>query len=100
MIAKTIPVVCSLTSEELRERRNALLRKAGESLQETLERADGFAFRFPPERFDELAQIVSLERRCCAFLRFTLSVEPGDGPIWLEVTGPEEAKAFIGSLWS
>ena len=38
---------------------------------------------------------VDLERRCCAFLRFELTVEPGGGPVWLELTGPPGTREFL-----
>jgi hypothetical protein len=60
-------------------------------LQETVDRPDGYAFRSPGEVFDDLAGIIGLERRCGSFLRFTLTSEPGDGPVRLEITGPPEA---------
>lgn len=96
----TLPIACTLTTAELRERREKLLRKVGASVQETVELENGYAFRFPAERFEDVAQVVALERECCAFLRMTLTVEPGAGPVWLEMTGPATAKSFIASLWS
>jgi hypothetical protein len=93
-----IPAACTLTPGE-KERKAAHLQKVGESLVETVERADGYAFRFPPELFDELARIVGLERRCCAFPRFSLKAEPGNGPVWLEITGSPESKAFVATFW-
>jgi len=38
---------------------------------------------------------VEAERACCRFLRFSLELEPGEGPIRLRITGPEETKAFL-----
>jgi hypothetical protein len=94
-----VPIACTLSPDQLRERREGLLRKAGSALLETVERDDGYAFRFPPEMFEELAGIVGLERRCCAFLRFSLTVEPGGGPVWLEITGPAESRGFLATFW-
>lgn len=93
------PIACILTPDQFRERRDGLLRKAGSALLETVERPDGYAFRFPGEMFDELARIVGLERQCCSFLRFTLTAEPVAGPVWLEITGPSESKAFLATFW-
>jgi|ThiBio_1000_plan_1041568.scaffolds.fasta_scaffold01168_16 hypothetical protein len=95
----SVPIACTLTADQLRERREGLLRKVGSSLQQTLEREGGYAFRFPPELFDELSRIVGLERRCCPFLRFVLTSEPSDGPVWLEITGPAESKSFLATFW-
>jgi hypothetical protein len=40
-------------------------------------------------------QLLRLERDCCSFLTIKLTAEAGNGPLWLELTGPEGAKAFI-----
>jgi hypothetical protein len=95
----SVPIACTLTPEEFKERKAEHLKKAGGSLLEAVERPDGYAFRFPPEMFDELARVVGLERRCCAFLRFSLTSESGNGPVWLEITGPAESKAFLATFW-
>ena len=62
----------------------------------------GFIYRFPSDGawIRELANLVELEHQCCPFLKFTITVEPGDGPIWLEMTGPEGTKAFLSEVFS
>jgi hypothetical protein len=47
-----------------------------------------------------LAQLITFERECCPFLRFSLRLEPANGPLWLELTGPEGTKVFLQSLFS
>lgn len=56
--------------------------------------------RFDPQAdlVKEAAMVIDAEHRCCRFLHFLLLVEPGDGPIWLEVTGPEGTPAFLSTL--
>jgi hypothetical protein len=39
------------------------------------------------EWLTELAHLVNLERQCCPFLRLRITVEPDNGPFWLELTG-------------
>lgn len=92
------PIVCTLTSEEKRERRSTLLDQVGQAVQERQEREQGYAYRFASDMLEDLVQVIRLERQCCAFLRFTLTAEPGDGPLWLEITGPEGTKEFLGSF--
>jgi hypothetical protein len=46
----------------------------------------------------EMAAVIEAEHRCCRFLHFVLTVEPGDGPVWLEVTGPEGTEDFLSAL--
>ena len=50
-----------------------------------------------PTAWPTLATFIDLERRCCAFLRFRLTVEPGEGPIWLELTGPPGTREFLAA---
>lgn len=61
----------------------------------------GYAYRFQPtsEVLDQLSRLVDLERRCCPFLTFKIVVESGNQPIWLEVTGPVNAKAVIADFF-
>jgi len=100
MEVSTLPVACSLTEPELRERRSAVLKKVGQAVLEVVELENGYAYRFPSddEWLGELINLVRLERQCCPFLTFKISVEPGDGPVWLELTGPSGTKEFISSF--
>jgi hypothetical protein len=97
----SLPVACSLTEPELQKRRSSVLRKVRGAVTEVKETEDGYAYRFPSDAawIAELANLVTLEQRCCPFLRFRLTVEPGDGPIWLELSGPEGTKDFLSSTF-
>jgi hypothetical protein len=72
------------------------------AVQEVAELADGYRFRLPADSamLVQTAQYMSNERLCCAFLRFTLEVTPGAGPMWLSVTGGEGVKAYISSVFT
>lgn len=63
-------------------------------------RRGGFRWRFSPQAdlVREVGAVIEAEHRCCRFLRFHLLVEPGDGPVWLEVTGPEGTDDFLSTL--
>lgn len=100
MSDENIPLVCTLTPPELQQRRREILDRLAPHLQESRELSNGCAYRFATEEslLAELAEIVTLERRCCPFLRFTLICEPGQGPLWLEITGPEGTKEFLKDL--
>src|SRR6266508_1510168 len=54
-----------------------LLRRLSQHRQATTELVDGYAFTFPPrsELLADLAAWVALERRCCPFLRFAISID-------------------------
>jgi hypothetical protein len=94
-----LPVACTLSEPELAVRRAGVLAAIRRDQQETRWLPDGVALRFAaaPDRLATLATFVDLERRCCAFLRFRLTVEPGEGPIWLELTGPPGTREFLAA---
>jgi len=62
--------------------------------------ADGFRWRFTPGSglLAAIVKAIDMERQCCRFLRFELTVEPDDGPIWLEVLGPKGTAEFLEAL--
>ena len=95
-----LPIVCSLTDAELQERGRQVWQRARQAVLEIKEIENGYAFRFPSDDvwLNEIIHIVSLERRCCPFLQFTVTVEADNGPIWLELTGPSGTKEFLASF--
>ena len=94
------PPACTLTPDQLRERRDALLsglvRRANEvtdlenGLRITFENRDGL--------LAEIARIIEQERTCCRFLRFQVTAEPDGGPITLDVTGPPGTREMLRSF--
>jgi hypothetical protein len=96
-----LPIACELTSAELQQRRETVLPAVRRSVERVEEIKNGFAFFFSPDgdRLKELANLIDLERRCCPFLRFTLTVEAGGGQLILEITGPEGTREFLKDLF-
>jgi hypothetical protein len=123
------PMVCTLTEPELRERRAGLLRrvrervlavrrvegaaapaagaapaKEGKAAPEDVGPAApgaGVELRFAGDEaiVADVLELVRLESRCCAFLRFRVTLEPGGGPLLLEITGPPGgAELLTGDL--
>jgi hypothetical protein len=95
-----LPIACALTPEALRERRVDLLPGLAQRALERRDITDGIAWRFEasPELLRQLADVIAREHACCPFLRFELTVEPGDGPVWLRVSGPPGTREFLGNL--
>ncbi len=95
-----LPVACSLSTPELREREQTVLAKIRGQVQEVQDLDNGYALRFAPEDgvLADLTTLIDLERRCCPFLRFDLQVLPANGPIWLELTGPEGTRDFLRTV--
>jgi hypothetical protein len=98
---RELPIACSLTDVEFQARRQGLLRKVKTAVVETKELADGYAYQLPASDpwLLELANLVNLERQCCPFLTLRITVEPGNGPLWLELTGPTGTKEFLAAIF-
>jgi hypothetical protein len=96
----SLPVACTLTPVELATMRKGLLPGllARASAKDAV--PGGYRWRFDPraDLVKEAAAVIEAEHRCCRFLRFVLVVEPGDGPVWVEVTGPEGTEQFLSAL--
>ena len=95
-----LPVACSLTTPELRQREQTVLARIRSQAREVRDLDSGYALRFAPEDavLPDLATLIDLERQCCPFLRFELQVLPANGPIWLELTGPEGTRDFLRTV--
>jgi hypothetical protein len=59
----------------------------------------GFEYRFPgdSETLHLVNEWVRMERKCCPFLTFMVIASSEDKPVFLQLTGNEEAKAFLRS---
>jgi hypothetical protein len=70
------------------------------SVQEVQTLSDGYALRLPAESamLRDVAEYISNERLCCAFVHFTVDVEPAGGPFWLRLTGAEGAKDYMRTV--
>ncbi len=71
-----------------------LFESVGRSVRRVEELPDGYRVLLHRDAAspEELAELVGYERRCCSFLTF----ETGDDPdVFLDITGPDEAKRFI-----
>ncbi len=101
MDSSQLPIACNLTDPEFQRRRADLLKTFQGAVQERKELGDGYAYRFPSDVswVATLAKVITIERECCPFLRFNLRLEPAEGPIWLELTGPPGTKEFLNSIF-
>jgi hypothetical protein len=90
---------CNLKALSTKERaRHMLLTLEMERARvETIELANGFAFRFQDGTVSvaDLAEWVSAERKCCPFFDFEIEQQADNGPLWLKLRGKEGAKAFM-----
>lgn len=91
-----IPIVCTLSDEDFRRREREVIEKLMPRVTSVESIAEGSIYSFPSdaETLAEVLEFVRLERQCCPFLDFHLSLER-TGPIKLSLTGPKGAKEFI-----
>lgn len=96
-----LPISCTLTETEMRERRRTILDSVRGAVANVTPLPLGYAYRFEPtsELLGQLFGLVDLERQCCRFLTFKIIVEANNQPICLEVTGPPEAKEIIADFF-
>lgn len=92
-----LPIACTLTPDELRNGRQALLPGIIGRAEEHQRIDGGFRFRFASDAglLTAIAAMIDAERRCCRFLRFQITAEPDEGIISLEVTGPPGTEQFL-----
>jgi hypothetical protein len=81
-----------------RERQQALLALVRSSVKETLELPDGFALRLPADArlFRDIAEWVSLERKCCGFVDYTIEWKRDDS-VWVKLTGAPGTKEALAA---
>ena len=105
--AKQTPFYCdqsALTPEE-RKRHFAVLGPALVAKRTAVrELPDGYEIQFPSDAqtYQQAAEWVDGERRCCPFFEISLRVTPEGGPMWLRFTGRPGTKQFIeadGADW-
>jgi hypothetical protein len=100
MAQSVLPVVCTLTPQALEARRLGFLSELVRTADNYERLTNGIRMRFS-STFDSLSLVtraVEAERHCCQFLRFSITVEPGGGPIFLELTGPQGTGEFLAAL--
>ena len=97
MNEKINDLVCSLTTAELRDRRDTVLRQIRNQVLETSELPNGYSFRFSgaDEIVDMVAEFIKTERMCCQFFAFSLDVKGDKSGSSMTLTGPEGVKNFI-----
>lgn len=96
----TLPVACNLgtLTTEQRRREQEILAKFRAAQLPASAIDGGYRFDVPcgPADLAELGEFVALERLCCPFLSFRLSIGAALAPVFLEIVGEGRAvEAFI-----
>jgi hypothetical protein len=96
-----LPIACDLgaLSPEQRSREQALLAEFRATCRNPQETAQGFrvVVSADPVLLARLGEFLALERICCPFLTFDLSISAAQGPVTLHVHGGPGTKSFLRS---
>jgi hypothetical protein len=95
-----LPIACTLDPATLKTRREGLLSEVVRLAvrREATDNGYRLTFAATDEALALIMRTMNAERRCCRFLRFTLTVEPDEGPIYLDLTGPPGTASFLAGL--
>jgi hypothetical protein len=80
-----------------RARYTELFESLRHAVRDKHELPDGFALLLDPAQFtmDQALEWTKLERECCPFLETELRWDIQNGPVWLDLKGPQGVKDFI-----
>ena len=95
-----MPIACSLTTAEFRDREAKLLAQFRSAVVEVEELQEGYSFRLPSDAkwIMLVAELIVAERECCPFLTFELAALPNQGPVIVRVVGPAGTKEFLRTI--
>ena len=92
-----LPIACNMNAlDAMQQKRRATLAEHMNNVTlQVQELSDGYRFLYPSNLFLEVAEFISLERQCCPFFTFQLTVEPDNNPLWFQITGRAGVKEFM-----
>jgi hypothetical protein len=95
-----LPVACTLGPAALKARREDVLGSLVRRASKRIDLPDGYRIRCDPtdDILSAIVKVVEVERQCCRFLTFELTIEPDDGPIWLQFPGPKGTREFLAGM--
>ncbi len=92
-----LPIACNINalSATQQERRATLAGQLHNAVSQVQELPDGYMFSYSADLYFTLTEFVSLERQCCPFFTFRVTVEHDNGPLGFQITGRDGVKEFI-----
>lgn len=94
---KSLPIACTLTPGDLRERLALIRRLTTEALLGHDRHGLVLALRYAPAALERVRAMVASEQHCCAFLKFEIR-EQGD-VVHVTITAPENASDAADELF-
>lgn len=93
-----VPIVCTLTDSESRERRDKLRDLLTKAATNVARDSNSVTVVFADGHSAEVLNFVELERACCPFFTFTLRF-PSGKPMELTVSAPEGGAMMLDGLF-
>ena len=97
MNMKSLPIVCTLTPDDLHERLAQIRQLTAEALLGHVRSGLVLALRYAPEAVERVRAMVAREQHCCAFLNFEVEEQPD--AVHVTITAPENARDAADELF-
>lgn len=98
VLKKKIALACKLTDKDQIKRMNELHQTLFKQVSRAVEHPNSYELVFEKSAnafIGELAEFIKFERLCCPWLVFHLTVQPEEGPIFLEMGDSAETKEMV-----
>ena len=94
---KSLPIACTLTPGDLRERLGLIRALTAEALVGYDRDGLVLTLRYAPEAVERVRAMVASEQHCCAFLTFDVREQPD--VVHVTITAPEHARDAADELF-
>ena len=94
---KSLPIACTLTPGDLRERLGLIRALASDALLGHDRNGLVLTLRYAPEAVERVRAMVASEQHCCAFLNFEVREQPD--VVHVTITAPENARDAADELF-
>ncbi len=94
---KSLPIACTLTSGDLRERLGLIHALTAEALVGYDRDGLVLTLRYAPAAVERVRVMVASEQHCCAFLNFEVREQPD--VVHVTITAPENAREAADELF-
>jgi hypothetical protein len=91
---ESIPIACTLSAEDLRDREGAWVKLLGSGLVQRDTVPGGIRLSADPGAAAALLQLIELERECCAWIQFDV----GEGAV-VTMTAPGDGEAVLTEMF-
>lgn len=95
---QTVDLVCvpdAIPAEQRAAHFELGRRLYAELAEERVDLPSGIALRLAGDALAQVALFVANERKCCPFLHIQVDIAPGEGPVWLRLTGPPGTRELL-----